>query len=52
MAEISFTSGQLAQLRRALGLKPGDVLDAPAVLAVLDARDILDAEGRRWEGWP
>lgn len=52
MAEISFTSGQLAQIRRALGLRPGDYLDAAALLAVLEAAEILDAEGRRWQGWP
>ena len=52
LAEIEFTSGQLAQLRRALGLQPGDYLDAAALLAALEAREIIEAEARRWDGWP
>lgn len=47
MAEIPLTSGQIAELRRLLGLQPGDYLDAAAVLAWLDAAQVVADEHER-----
>lgn len=45
MPEIPFTSAQIRQLRADLGLKPGDYLSAGALLAMIDAAQIIsDAE--------
>ena len=47
MAEIEFTARQIAELRQALALRPGDMLDAAAVLAALDAGRIVRDEHER-----
>jgi hypothetical protein len=41
MSELDFTGRQIREMRQALGLQPGDYLDAAALLAVLDANEII-----------
>jgi hypothetical protein len=47
MTEVPLTSGQIRELRRRLGLRPGDYLSAEALLLMVEtARVIEDAAER------
>jgi hypothetical protein len=42
-----FTSGQIAEIRAALGLKPGDYLGPAAIAAAFDVMAIMDEAAER-----
>ena len=49
--ELRFTAEQIARLRAALGLRPGDPAPtADDLVAVIEAQRITDDESRRWQG--
>ena len=51
MISVDFTDEQLARLRAALGLRPGDPdPTAGDLLLTIEAQQLVDAEGRRWDG--